>query len=82
MTGVPSLIDKLTKILFRKIRHFLPDIKKEIGVRTRDVSARLSELGEGVPTMEKEQVQLVWALVNDYCACFSSSIRGRYDRKL
>lgn len=41
MVGVPALIDKLTKILFRKIRHFLPEIKKEIGVRTRDVSGRL-----------------------------------------
>ena len=48
-TGVPCLIDKLGKILFRSIKSFLPEIKREIGNRLRDVTKRLSELGEGVP---------------------------------
>ncbi|CAD7959888.1 unnamed protein product [Amoebophrya sp. A25] len=82
MTGIPTLIEKLTKILFKHIRHVLPDIKSEIQSRMRTVSARLEELGEGVPLDEKEQVQLVWGLINDYTECFKSTIRGRYDRKL
>eukprot|EP00920_Eleutheroschizon_duboscqi_P000090 GHVT01000408.1.p1 GENE.GHVT01000408.1~~GHVT01000408.1.p1 ORF type:complete len:125 (-),score=37.76 GHVT01000408.1:241-615(-) len=30
LCGTPALVDKLTSILFRHIKHFLPDIKREI----------------------------------------------------
>lgn len=44
--GVPALTDKLTRVLFLHIKHFLPEIKKEIQVKSRAVSDRIHELGE------------------------------------
>lgn len=46
LVGVSSLVDKLTKVLFRHIKNFLPEIKREIGAKTRVVLDRLQELGE------------------------------------
>jgi GTP-binding protein EngB required for normal cell division len=81
-TGTDCLVSKLTKVLFRHIKNFLPEIKKEILDRRRKVADRLSELGEGVPAEVPEQVQLMWTMITDYCEMFKNSIRGKYDRKL
>lgn len=82
LVGTPVLIDKLTQILFTHIRRFLPEIKKEINEKRRDVQGRLDELGEGVPLEDAERVQLMWTMVTDYCEMFQNTIRGKYDRKL
>jgi hypothetical protein len=81
-TGTDCLVQKLTKVLFRHIKNFLPEIKKEILDRKRKVGDRLAELGEGVPIEVPEQVQLMWTMITDYCDMFKNSIRGKYDRKL
>lgn len=81
-TGTDCLVTKLTKVLFRHIKSFLPEIKKEILDRKRKVGDRLSELGEGVPVEVPEQVQLMWTMITDFCEMFKNSIRGKYDRKL
>ena len=81
-TGTDCLVTKLTKVLFRHIKSFLPEIKKEILDRRRKVAERLTELGEGVPLEVPEQVQLMWTMITDYCEMFKNSIRGKYDRKL
>lgn len=81
-TGTDCLVTKLTKVLFRHIKSFLPEIKKEILDRKRKVGDRLSELGEGVPIEVPEQVQLMWTMITDFCEMFKNSIRGKYDRKL
>ena len=80
-TGTDCLVSKLTKVLFRHIKSFLPEIKKEILERKRKVGDRLLELGEGVPIDVSEQVQLMWTMITDYCEMFKNSIRGKYDRK-
>lgn len=82
LVGTPVLIDKLTQILFKHIRRFLPEIKKEINEKRRSVQDRLDELGQGVPLQEGERVQVMWTLVTDYCEMFKNTIRGKYDRKL
>lgn len=82
LVGTPVLIDKLTQVLFRHIRRFLPDIKKEINEKRRGVQDRLDELGQGVPVDEAERVQVMWTMVTDYCEMFKNTIRGKYDRKL
>lgn len=82
LVGTPVLIDKLTQILFKHIRRFLPEIKKEINEKRRSVQDRLDELGEGVPLDTAERVQVMWTLVTDYCEMFKNTIRGKYDRKL
>jgi GTP-binding protein EngB required for normal cell division len=81
-TGTDCLVSKLTKVLFRHIKNFLPEIKKEILDRRRKVAERITELGEGVPAEVPEQVQLMWTMITDYCEMFKNSIRGKYDRKL
>ena len=81
-TGTDCLVSKLTKVLFRHIKNFLPEIKKEIMDRKRKVGDRLGELGEGVPVEVSEQVQLMWTMITDFCDMFKNSIRGKYDRKL
>merc|ERR1719230_2147875 len=82
LVGTPVLIDKLTQILFKHIRRFLPEIKKEINEKRRGVQDRLDELGQGVPVDESERVQVMWTMVTDYCEMFKNTIRGKYDRKL
>mmetsp|Transcript_22287 Transcript_22287/g.50990 ORF Transcript_22287/g.50990 Transcript_22287/m.50990 type:complete len:770 (+) Transcript_22287:62-2371(+) len=82
MVGTPSLTDKLTQILFKHIRRFLPEIKKEINEKRRSVQDRLEELGTDVPLDQAERVQVMWTLVTDYSEMFNNTIRGKYDRKL
>lgn len=82
LVGTPVLIDKLTQVLFKHIRRFLPEIKKEINEKRRNVQERLQELGEGIPVEDAERVQLMWTMVTDYCEMFKNTIRGKYDRKL
>lgn len=80
--GTTVLIDKLTKVLFRQIRDFLPAIKKEILEKKREISDRLQAMGTDVPTSEHGRSQLMWALISDYVTMFDNSIKGRYDRRL
>lgn len=80
--GLPVLTDKLTTILFKHIRRFLPEIKNEINERRRSVQDRLDELGSGVPVSDVERNQVVWTLITDYCEMFKNTISGKYDRKL
>ncbi|KAF4674614.1 hypothetical protein FOL47_009005 [Perkinsus chesapeaki] len=82
LTGTTCLVQKLTRVLFRHIRNFLPEIKKEISERRTKVQDRLEQIGSGVPVDEKEQVQLMWTMITDYCDMFKNTIRGRNDRKL
>lgn len=82
LVGTPVLIDKLTQILFKHIRRFLPEIKKEINEKRRSVQDRLDELGNGVPVDGAERYQIMWTLITDYCEMFKNTIRGKYDRKL
>mmetsp|Transcript_123238 Transcript_123238/g.343083 ORF Transcript_123238/g.343083 Transcript_123238/m.343083 type:complete len:791 (-) Transcript_123238:97-2469(-) len=82
LVGTPVLIEKLTQVLFKHIRRFLPEIKKEINEKRRSVQDRLDELGGGVPVEEPERVQVMWTMVTDYCEMFRNTIRGKYDRKL
>lgn len=82
LLGTPVLIDKLTQILRKHIRKFLPEIKREINEKRRAVQDRLDQLGEGVPVHEAERTQVFFTMVTDYCEMFKNTIRGKYDRKL
>lgn len=81
LVGTPVLIDKLTQILFKHIRRFLPEIKKEINEKRRSVQDRLDELGEGVPVDTAERVQVMWTLVTDYCDMFKNTIRASAEKQ-
>jgi len=80
--GTKALVDRLTSILFKHIRHFLPEIKREINMKMRTVGQRLDELGVGVPVDTTDRVHLIWTMVTDYCEIFKNTIRGKYDKRL
>eukprot|EP00927_Polykrikos_kofoidii_P051247 TRINITY_DN45034_c0_g1_i1.p1 TRINITY_DN45034_c0_g1~~TRINITY_DN45034_c0_g1_i1.p1 ORF type:complete len:813 (+),score=173.26 TRINITY_DN45034_c0_g1_i1:55-2493(+) len=80
--GTTVLIDKLTGILFKHIRKFLPEIKKEINEKRRSVQDRLDELGSGAPVDETERIHVMWTMITDYCEMLKNTIRGKYDRRL
>merc|ERR1719282_1411323 len=82
LVGTNFLINKLSTVLFKHIRRFLPEIKREINERRRDVQFRLNELGEGVPVEPSERIQLMWTMVTDFADMFKNSVRGRFDRRL
>eukprot|EP00923_Selenidium_pygospionis_P055168 GHVN01096189.1.p1 GENE.GHVN01096189.1~~GHVN01096189.1.p1 ORF type:complete len:839 (-),score=148.11 GHVN01096189.1:1766-4237(-) len=82
MLGTNNLIQKLTQVLFRHIRQYLPEIKREISNKMRESGDRLSELGEGVPVDLNEKVHLVWTMVTDFCEIHKNNIRGKYDKRL
>jgi len=82
MTGTEVLIEKLTQVLLKQIRRFLPDIKREISDQRQKVEARMDELGHGVPLEDAERRQLMWTMITDYSEMFKNTIRGSYDRKL
>jgi dynamin 1-like protein len=82
LVGTGVLIEKLTKVLFKHIRRFLPEIKREIGDKRRAVQDRLDELGDGVPLEVNQCVQLMWTMITDFCEMFKNTIRGKFDRKL
>lgn len=51
LVGTKNLVSKLTKVLFKHIRTFLPDIRREINARIRTLSSRLDEFGQSVPLL-------------------------------
>ncbi|EEA07619.1 dynamin family protein [Cryptosporidium muris RN66] len=82
LLGTKNLVTKLTKVLFRHIKTFLPDIKREINGRIRAISLRIEEFGQGVPIESGDRAQLMWAMITDYCEMIKSTIRGKYDKRL
>lgn len=76
--GIPSLVDKLTKVLYRHISTVLPDLKMEISNRIKTVSTKLESLGSSAPTDTTERVHLLWQMTTDYCEVFGGIIKGRY----
>ncbi|EDO06253.1 Dynamin central region family protein [Babesia bovis T2Bo] len=76
--GIPSLVDKLTKVLYRHISTVLPDLKAEISSRIKCTVSKLEALGESAPTGTTERVQLLWQMTTDYCEVFGGIIKGRY----
>ncbi|CDI74711.1 dynamin-like protein, putative [Eimeria praecox] len=80
--GIPSLVEKLTRVLFLHIKHVLPEIRKEIQLKARGVQTRIQELGEGVPSESRDRAQLLWTAITDYVEVIKSAIRGKYDKRL
>lgn len=80
--GTSSLTDKLTKVLLRHIKNFLPDIKREINEKMRTIGDKLFELGNNVPADATKKTQLLWSMISDYCEIFKNTLKGKYDKRL
>ena len=79
--GTEVLTQKLTKVLFNHIKHFLPEILKETLNRIKDCDDRLKQLGPSTPQDPKFKFQLLWNLVTDFCEIYKNSIKGKFDRR-
>lgn len=53
-----------------------------LSVKLRRSQESLDELGTGVPVQPQERVQLMWAMITDYCEVFRNAIRGKFDKKI
>eukprot|EP00742_Colponemidia_sp_Colp-10_P002968 GILJ01003167.1.p1 GENE.GILJ01003167.1~~GILJ01003167.1.p1 ORF type:complete len:757 (-),score=123.34 GILJ01003167.1:152-2422(-) len=80
--GTKNLTKKLTQILYKHIKSFLPEILRELLVKLREAEERLKDLGEPVPGDVKDKVHMLWSLVTDFGEIFKNTIRGKYDRRL
>jgi dynamin 1-like protein len=49
------LSEKLTKILFTHIKHFLPDILREIVFKLKECEERMRDLGPSAPVDPREK---------------------------
>lgn len=54
--GTFNLTKKLTKVLFTHIRHYLPEIVKEINAMKKDLDDKLKSLGTPLPTTKIEKL--------------------------
>jgi len=77
--GTEALSNKLTKILFNHIRLCLPEILKEIVAKARECEDRLKDLGTPLPSTQKEKMQLLWNMINDFTENFKNTLKGKYD---
>ncbi|GIX64505.1 dynamin-like protein, putative [Babesia caballi] len=80
--GVPALVEKLTKVLYRHISSVLPDLKAEISTRIKNTATKLEALGASAPSDAAERVHLLWQMTTDYCEVFGGIIKGRYVSRL
>jgi hypothetical protein len=55
--------------MYNQIKHFMPEIVKELNDKTRDCETRLLEIGPGMPDSELERKQLL----NKLCTQFVDS---------
>jgi dynamin 1-like protein len=79
--GTAVLTQKLSSVLFTHIRHFLPDILREVNAKLKDTQERLIELGPAAPTDKTQKLQMMWQMTSDFCDLYKNSIRGKHDRR-
>ena len=79
--GVDVLIQKLTKILFKKIREHLPVIIKEINEHIKKSEEELALLGQPLPIDDMGKLNLLWNMLSEYCETYKNVLKGKYDSK-
>jgi GTP-binding protein EngB required for normal cell division len=79
--GTDILIQKLTKLLFKKIREILPTVIKEINSHIKQSEEELSLLGQPLPVDDIGKLNLLWTMLSEYCETYRNVIKGKYDSK-
>lgn len=79
--GTDVLINKLTKLLFKKIREYLPVIMKEINNHIKMAEEELQLLGEPMPVDEVGKINFLWKMLSEYCDTYKNVLKGKYDSK-
>ncbi len=79
--GTDTLVQKLTKILFRLIKHFLPEIIKEINHKIKECEEGIHLLGQPLPVDNAGKLNLLWNMMSEYCETYKNVLKGKYDTK-
>jgi hypothetical protein len=79
--GTDILIQKLTKLLFKKIREILPTVIKEINTHIKTSEEELSLLGQPLPVDDIGKLNLLWTMLSEYCETYRNVVKGKYDSK-
>jgi hypothetical protein len=79
--GVDILIQKLTKILFRKIKEHLPVIMNEVNDNIRKNEEELQLLGHPLPVDDTGKLNIVWNMLSEFCETYKNILKGKYDIK-
>ncbi|CAD8128303.1 unnamed protein product [Paramecium sonneborni] len=78
--GTQVLTRKLTTILYRRIRSFLPELMREINNRVGKIQVRLDVLGPGLPVEDSDKMHYIWKLIHEFSVRFRNSITGSYQK--
>ncbi|CAD8138201.1 unnamed protein product [Paramecium octaurelia] len=79
--GTQVLTGKLTRILYRRIRSFLPTLMQEINQRISKVQNRLDILGPGLPIEDSDKLHYIWQLIHEFSVRYRNSISGQYEKQ-
>lgn len=76
--GTHSLVNKLTQILGKQIKTFLPKIIEECRARLNDMEDKYLKLGYPLPESDADKQQIVWKLIQELCEGYSNKVKGKY----
>jgi dynamin 1-like protein len=79
--GTETLVSKLTKILFKQIKNFLPEIIKEINLKIKECEEGIQLLGQPLPIDNTGKLNLLWNMMSEYCETYKNVLKGKYDMK-
>lgn len=79
--GIEVLVQKLTKILFKQIKQFLPQIINEINLKIKECEDAIHLLGQPLPVDNSGKLNLLWNMMSEYCETFKNVLKGKYDQK-
>lgn len=77
-TGTPTLLTKVSKVLFQEIKKNIPNILGAINNKIEQIEKELKVLGPGVPMDFINKKKLINKLTDDFCTAQTSLIMGRY----
>mmetsp|Transcript_10606 Transcript_10606/g.9092 ORF Transcript_10606/g.9092 Transcript_10606/m.9092 type:complete len:99 (+) Transcript_10606:429-725(+) len=68
--------------MYNQIKHFMPEIVKELNDKTRDCENRLTEIGPGMPDSEIERKQLLNKLCTQFVDSYRDNLNGKFDKRI
>jgi hypothetical protein len=79
MFGTRALVDKLSTVMFKHIRQFLPKIMEEINAKVIECEDKLRRMGTPLPVDQKDKMQVLYNMLIEYTENFKNIMRGKYD---
>ncbi len=70
LVGTENLTNRLSEVLYKHIRGFMPKLNKEMDRQIREREQRLKILGPGLPENDKEKTRYLFQLINEFVVMF------------